>query len=238
MRRVIVTHRNPVELSGEMSKTKSGIVTTSQWLGCWAVRLEALPVGRVIVIHRNPVELSGDMSKTKSGIVTSSQWLGCWAVRLEALLLKRVIIIHRNRWSCLVITSIRVIVTHRNLWSCLMITSMTKSDIVTAGRSLDGWSVVGLLGPLRSTAGEKGYRYPSKPVELSGDKVGYHYDQPTVGLLGRPAKDSSPSQRSATPANSFPHFLPSLLGWLRYSGADSSQLARVLIPSIFHSFLG
>lgn len=33
-----------------------------------------------------------------------------------------------------------------------------------------GWSVVGLLGPLRSTAGEKGYRYPSKPVELSRDK--------------------------------------------------------------------
>ena len=61
-----------------MSMTKLGIVTTSQWLDCWAVRLEVLLVRRVIVTHRNPVELSGDTSMKNSGIVTAIQWLDCW----------------------------------------------------------------------------------------------------------------------------------------------------------------
>ena len=85
-----------MELFDDMNMTMSGIVMTSQWLGCWAVRLEALLMRRVIVTHRNPVELSGEMSKTKSGIVTTCQWLGCWAVRLEALPVGSVIVIHRN----------------------------------------------------------------------------------------------------------------------------------------------
>lgn len=55
--------------------------------------------------------------------------------------------------------------------------------------------MVGLLGrQLRSTVGEKGYRYPSKPAELFGDTsitVGYHYGQSIAGLLGPPPRSTA-----------------------------------------------
>lgn len=58
-----------------------------------------------------------------------------------------------------------------------------------------GHSITGLLGrPPKSTASEKGYRYPLKSVELSGDtsmkKILGIVTTTIVGLLARPPRSA------------------------------------------------